>query len=58
MVERLVLYDDTERTVVSEVRERFNRRRDKLRERRVFPQKVCVHRLIRPSSSVRCCHAR
>ncbi|GLC33992.1 Dynein regulatory complex subunit 7 [Pleodorina starrii] len=39
MVERLVLYADDERTVVAEIRETFTRRRDKLRERRVYPQK-------------------
>ncbi|PNW72944.1 hypothetical protein CHLRE_14g612700v5 [Chlamydomonas reinhardtii] len=39
MVERLVLYADEERTVVTEIRETFTRRRDKLRERRVYPQK-------------------
>ncbi|GIL93808.1 hypothetical protein Vretimale_187 [Volvox reticuliferus] len=39
MVERLVLYGDDERTAVTEIRETFTRRRDKLRERRVYPQK-------------------
>lgn len=40
MVERLVLYADEERTAVVEIRETFTRRRDKLRERRVYPHKV------------------
>ena len=40
MVERMVLYADDERTTVVEVREHFTRRKDKLRERRVYPQKV------------------
>ena len=31
---------DDDRTVVTEIRERFNRRKDKLRERRVYPLKV------------------
>eukprot|EP00798_Chlamydomonas_sp_ICE-L_P031206 gene31206-6355_t len=39
MVERLVMYEDEERTVVTEIRETFQRRKDKLRERRVYPQK-------------------
>ncbi|GLI65995.1 hypothetical protein VaNZ11_009689 [Volvox africanus] len=39
MVERLVLYGDDDRTIVTEIRETFTRRRDKLRERRVYPQK-------------------
>ncbi|KXZ51889.1 hypothetical protein GPECTOR_11g323 [Gonium pectorale] len=39
MVERLVLYADDDRTLVAEMRETFTRRRDKLRERRVYPQK-------------------
>ena len=37
MVERLVLYCDDERTAVSEIRERFQRRKDKLLERRTYP---------------------
>ncbi len=46
MVERLVLYADDERTAVVEIRETFTRRRDKLRERRVYPHKVgaCARR--------------
>ncbi len=40
MVERLTIFDDEERQVVSEIRESFQRRKDKLRERRVYPQKV------------------
>ena len=40
MTERLVLYEDVERTVVLEVRETFERRKDKLRERRVYLKKV------------------
>ncbi|EFJ52641.1 hypothetical protein VOLCADRAFT_102618 [Volvox carteri f. nagariensis] len=39
MVEKLTLYADDERTTVTEIRETFTRRRDKLRERRVYPQK-------------------
>ena len=42
MVERLIVYEDDDRTVVQEVRERFNRRKDKLKERRVYPLKVRV----------------
>jgi hypothetical protein len=33
---------DDERTIQSEVRETFQRRKDKLTERRTFPQKVGV----------------
>ena len=40
MVERLTLFADDERQVVVEVRETFQRRKDKLRERRVYAQKV------------------
>ena len=40
MVERLIVYEDDDRSVVSEVRERFQRRKDRLRERRVYPLKV------------------
>lgn len=40
MVERLVLYADDERSTVAEVREHFTRRKDRLRERRVYPQKA------------------
>ncbi|GFR42728.1 hypothetical protein Agub_g3646 [Astrephomene gubernaculifera] len=39
MVEKLVLYADDVRTTVAESRETFTRRRDKLRERRSYPQK-------------------
>ena len=37
MVERLLLYCNDERTAVTEIRERFQRRKDKLRERRTYP---------------------
>ena len=40
MVERLIVFEDDERSVVAEIRERFQRRKDKLRERRVYPLKV------------------
>ena len=40
MVERLLLYEDNERTLVREIREQFSRRKDKLRERRVYPMTV------------------
>jgi len=38
MSERLVVFDDEARSEVAEVRELFQRRRDRLRERRVFPK--------------------
>ena len=41
-MERLIVFEDDERSVVAEIRERFQRRKDKLRERRVYPLKVCV----------------
>ena len=39
-MERLIVFEDDERSVVAEIRERFQRRKDKLRERRVYPLKV------------------
>lgn len=43
-MEKLTLFEDNERTSVVEYRENFQRRKDKLRERRVYPKKVgrCV----------------
>lgn len=44
MVEKLTMFEDNERTSAVEYRETFQRRKDKLRERRVYPKKVgmCV----------------
>jgi hypothetical protein len=39
MVERLILYSDDEHTAIAEIREKFQRRKDKLRERRTYPPK-------------------
>jgi hypothetical protein len=40
MVERLIVYADDDRSEIQEVRESFSRRKDKLRERRVYPLRV------------------
>lgn len=37
MMERVTMYQDEERATVTEIRERFRRRKDALRERRVYP---------------------
>ena len=52
MVERLIVYEDDDRTVVQEVRERFNRRKDKLKERRVYPLKVRLKERLLENMSV------
>ncbi|GAX80447.1 hypothetical protein CEUSTIGMA_g7886.t1 [Chlamydomonas eustigma] len=51
MTERLILYEDVERSVISEVRESFTRRKDKLRERRVYPLKDTTVEYFDPGSS-------
>ncbi|MEW5310705.1 MAG: hypothetical protein WDW38_002476 [Sanguina aurantia] len=42
MVEKLTMFEDHERTSVVEYRENFQRRKDKLRERRVYPKKDTI----------------
>ena len=42
LVQRLTLYVDDAREVPKEVRESFERRKDKLRERRTFPHQDAV----------------
>eukprot|EP00879_Flechtneria_rotunda_P024804 GHRR01026321.1.p1 GENE.GHRR01026321.1~~GHRR01026321.1.p1 ORF type:complete len:382 (+),score=116.83 GHRR01026321.1:1409-2554(+) len=50
LVERLTLYADDARHVVVEVREIFARRRDKLKERRYYPQQDAVKEIFAPGS--------
>ncbi|KAL6761433.1 hypothetical protein V8C86DRAFT_3131553 [Haematococcus lacustris] len=51
MVEKLLLYQDEERTQLKEVREKFQRRKDKLRERRSLLLKDTVHEVFDGGSS-------
>eukprot|EP00803_Ostreobium_quekettii_P006145 evm.model.scf_58.17 EVM.evm.TU.scf_58.17 scf_58:148652-165934(+) len=51
MVERLTRFEDEDRTVVVEMMELFRRRKDSLRERRVYPQKETSIEYFNPSSS-------
>eukprot|EP00775_Hariotina_reticulata_P013287 gene13287-13418_t len=50
LVERLTRYVDDARHVVLEVRETFARRKDKLRERRSYPQQDAVQEFFAPGS--------
>jgi hypothetical protein len=51
MVEKLTIYGDDERTEVLECRERFARRKDKLRERRTYPMADVTQEFFDPGSS-------
>lgn len=51
MVERLIIYGDDEHSVVVETREIFRRRKDKLKERRSYPQMEVTQEQFHPGSS-------
>mmetsp|Transcript_27648 Transcript_27648/g.69682 ORF Transcript_27648/g.69682 Transcript_27648/m.69682 type:complete len:469 (+) Transcript_27648:102-1508(+) len=51
MVEKLTIYGDDERTEVLECREKFARRKDKLRERRTYPMADVTQEFFDPGSS-------
>ncbi|GMH37248.1 hypothetical protein BSKO_05121 [Bryopsis sp. KO-2023] len=51
MMERVTMYKDEERMVVTEIREHFCRRKDNLRERKVYPMKETTIEYFDPGSS-------
>ncbi|KAK9811814.1 hypothetical protein WJX72_010643 [[Myrmecia] bisecta] len=51
MVERLQVYEDDARSVIGETLERYQRRRDRLRERRILPQQDSVQESFDPGAS-------
>lgn len=51
MIEKLIIYADDERTEIIESREKYARRKDKLRERRMYPASDVVKEFFDPGSS-------
>jgi len=51
MVEKIVVYEDDERTIQTEVVEMFERRKDKLRKRETYPQKDTIVEYFKSGSS-------